>query len=450
ESRRRLVRLVREHQLLVLSDDVYELLHFSASSDSGPHPPRLVAFDHEEGGGHVISNGSFSKVLGPGVRCGWIEAREDLISRLQLSPFVSSAGASAQLVGAILASAMQLRLLDGFLHSMRATLSSRTEALHAAFNAHAPVGCSLSRPSGGMCSWLQMPPHVDSHHVLIEARKQGVSFKPAAKCGTSSDAEASMYSLRSCSRVVTAHYDEHTLARAIEIIEFNRKTQRDISVIKQLHNDKNVPGSESVWQPNAVQVVCILKLLGGSDKIMNHLAEVPTGEGKPVIIGVLATTFALYDFHVDCVCYSSMFSSRDCDDFMPMFEAFKVIDRIRYGTFDALSEDLLVKQHGDPRKATYSFLAKGKSTKHAVESRSISMSVTFDIQVLQLHPVDHAVLTSGVFLPSNEWLLQCAAGEMDKAARTYSPNMRDHHVRNGKIWYKAEGRDEYADNVVYA
>lgn len=77
-------------------------------------------------------------------------------------------------------------------------------------------------------------------------------------------------------------------------------------------------------------------------------------------------------------------------------------------------------------------------------------SVTFDIQVLQLHPVDHAVLTSGVFLPSNEWLLQCAAGEMDKAARTYSPNMRDHHVRNGKIWYKAEGRDEYADNVVYA
>lgn len=178
ESRRRLVRLVREHQLLVLSDDVYELLHFSASSDSGPHPPRLVAFDHEEGGGHVISNGSFSKVLGPGVRCGWIEAREDLISRLQLSPFVSSAGASAQLVGAILASAMQLRLLDGFLHSMRATLSSRTEALHAAFNAHAPVGCSLSRPSGGMCSWLQMPPHVDSHHVLIEARKQGVSFKP--------------------------------------------------------------------------------------------------------------------------------------------------------------------------------------------------------------------------------------------------------------------------------
>lgn len=126
-------------------------------------------------------------------------------------------------------------------------------------------------------------------------------------------------------------------------------------------------------QPNAVQVVCILKLLGGSDKIMNHLAEVPTGEGKPVIIGVLATTFALYDFHVDCVCYSSMFSSRDCDDFMPMFEAFKVIDRIRYGTFDALSEDLLVKQHGDPRKATYSFLAKGKSTKHAVESRSISM-----------------------------------------------------------------------------
>ena len=50
---------------------------------------------------------------------------------------------------------------------------------------------------------------------------------------------------------------------------------------------------EKLLQPNSVQVVCILRLLGAKEKLRNHLAEVPTGEGKSVILGVLATTLAL-------------------------------------------------------------------------------------------------------------------------------------------------------------
>jgi len=363
----------------------------------------------------------------------------------------------------------------------------------------------------------------------------------------------------------------------VQIGDFNRKTQRDISVVKQLYIDKNGPGSDLVWsdyevfqreydvliskctddvfpledplaylvnhskqlagsdqgwirqtqgripkvlagifawwsmsffeklrsrnphiafdphnslQPNNVQVVCILKLLGGSSEMKNHLAEVPTGEGKSVILGVLATALALYGFDVDCVCYSSMLSNRDRDDFIPMFEAFKVLDRVRYGTFDTLSEDLLTEHYGDLRKAVADFLAKGKSTKHApapttkrvliidevdvfcseaffggaycpsltVKNDEIAglmrhiwslRSSAFDIDELKRHRKYQAVLKSGILLPKNEWLLDRAVREMDKAARAYSPKMHDHDVRNGKIWYKVEGRDEYVDTVVY-
>lgn len=76
-----------------------------------------------------------------------------------------------------------------------------------------------------------------------------------------------------------------------------------------------------------------------------------------------------------------MLSSSDCNDFMPTFEAFKVIDRIRHGIFDKLSEDLLFKQYGDPHKATSSFLAKGKSTEHSVESRSKLVLIVDEVDV---------------------------------------------------------------------
>ena len=68
-------------------------------------------------------------------------------------------------------------------------------------------------------------------------------------------------------------------------------------------------------------------------------------------MAVLATTLALYGFSVDAVCYSSMLSSRDHDDFLPMFNAFELADKIRYGTFDTLAEQILTEEYGDLRNA---------------------------------------------------------------------------------------------------
>ena len=242
---------------------------------------------------------------------------------------------------------------------------------------------------------------------------------------------------------------------------------------------------------NNGQVVCILRLLGCSgywtsigSKFRNHLAEVPTGEGKSVVIGVLATTLALYGFDVDCVCYSSMLSSRDHDDFNQMFMSFRLMDRIRYGTFDTLCEKLLIEHHGDLRQAARDFITTGTSTRqtitapaqralvidevdvfcseaffggafcptltlqhdaiaelmiHLWESRTSSL----DLTTFKQHPRYKAVLDSGMLAAGNEWLLERAVREMHKAAHGYSAGMHEHILRGGKILYKIEGRDEY-------
>jgi len=68
--------------MLLITDDVYDLLTYT----SDPIPPRLVTLDSplstEEGFGNTISNCSFSKLLAPGLRFGFIQARKSLIHEL--------------------------------------------------------------------------------------------------------------------------------------------------------------------------------------------------------------------------------------------------------------------------------------------------------------------------------------------------------------------------------
>lgn len=91
QRREGLVRLARQYDALVVTDDVYDFLQWSSARNTNggalPDPdvacvPRLVDVDrYLDGGpqdewGHAVSNGSFSKLVGPGVRTGWAEGTE--------------------------------------------------------------------------------------------------------------------------------------------------------------------------------------------------------------------------------------------------------------------------------------------------------------------------------------------------------------------------------------
>ncbi|KAF7722551.1 hypothetical protein EC973_002975 [Apophysomyces ossiformis] len=92
ERRSKLVDLARKYNVLVICDDVYDLLTYG----SLPPPKRVVAYDVEtKGKPVVISNGSFSKLLAPGIRVGWIEAQEAIIDRFTSSGSDISGGQSA-------------------------------------------------------------------------------------------------------------------------------------------------------------------------------------------------------------------------------------------------------------------------------------------------------------------------------------------------------------------
>ncbi|KAL4496497.1 hypothetical protein ABPG72_014727 [Tetrahymena utriculariae] len=114
-------------------------------------------------------------------------------------------------------------------------------------------------------------------------------------------------------------------------------------------------------KPTSAQLVAIFRLLGIGystryDQIQpNGLAQILTGEGKSVILAVLSSFYALFGFSVKCACYSNQLSTRDYEDFSPLFEKLQLNDFIFYGTFNKVCEQLL-NDRGDIREQISNFI----------------------------------------------------------------------------------------------
>jgi hypothetical protein len=108
-------------------------------------------------------------------------------------------------------------------------------------------------------------------------------------------------------------------------------------------DDSSARLSKYLMKPHAAQVIGCWILLNAHNAadfhdIQHHLAELKTGEGKSIVLGVVSTILALWGYTVDVVCYSSYLSQRDSNAFQRMFSEFEVDCWIWYGTLEDLAE----------------------------------------------------------------------------------------------------------------
>lgn len=84
--RRQLVELARTYDALIIADDVFDFLRWGADAEeeSMMPVPRISDIDRDgaDGYGNAVSNGSFSKLLAPGCRVGWLEGSEQFVAEL--------------------------------------------------------------------------------------------------------------------------------------------------------------------------------------------------------------------------------------------------------------------------------------------------------------------------------------------------------------------------------
>jgi 2-aminoadipate transaminase len=168
-ERRRLLQLAARFQVPVIEDHIYARLR-----SRGERVPSLKQLDRSN---LVIQVDSFSKIAFPGLRVGWVIAPSNVIERLRLVK-QSTDLHTGHLAQAILAEYVRRGHLSRHLERTRKAYSGRLAALEQALTRHMPPGTKWTRPEGGMCVWLELPPGFDSNELLIHTRERGVMFAP--------------------------------------------------------------------------------------------------------------------------------------------------------------------------------------------------------------------------------------------------------------------------------
>jgi DNA-binding transcriptional MocR family regulator len=170
QRRQAILALAHEAGLTIIEDDVYRHLWYDA-----PPPPSLFSLAPA---GRVIRLGSFSKLLAPGLRLGWLTGSPELVRRCAGSGLLDSGGGVSHFVAHGVAAYLDLGLLDSHVERLQATYRRRRAALLDALARHLPAGCRWSAPGGGFFLWLQLPAGCDSAALLPAAERAGVAYVP--------------------------------------------------------------------------------------------------------------------------------------------------------------------------------------------------------------------------------------------------------------------------------
>lgn len=171
--RERLVGLAARHGVPLLEDDPYADLRY----DGDPVPP-LKAFDPS---GTVLYLSTFSKVLFPGLRLGFLVAARPVVRRLALVKQLADlhTGTAAQwLLERLLAGGHLPRHAD----RVRGVYRRRRDAMEQALLRGAPGDVGWSTPHGGFYYWITLPAELDRARLMAEAGTRGVSFLPGWAC----------------------------------------------------------------------------------------------------------------------------------------------------------------------------------------------------------------------------------------------------------------------------
>jgi 2-aminoadipate transaminase len=199
--RQQLIALSEEYGFFVVADEVYHLLNYG---DAPPSP--LASFGDNE---RVLSLGSFSKILAPGLRLGWIQAAPSLLQRLAGGGLVDSGGGLNPFTSNLVTVVLERGWQDSYLTRLKGIYRRRVEMMNEAL-VHALIDeASFKAPSGGFFFWIALPEEMDTADLLTRAQDFRVGFQPGVKF-------SGRQGLGNYVRLSFAYYGEGEIVQGIE------------------------------------------------------------------------------------------------------------------------------------------------------------------------------------------------------------------------------------------
>ena len=173
ERRKRIIELAKKYQLLVIEDGAYSELRFM-----GEEVPHMKAMDDYD---HVIFLGTFSKILSPGIRLGWIAADKFMIDKLTYFK-QSSDQMTSPLSQLIALEAGQTGLLDQQIDMSKKALREKRDATLIALGKYFSQSGTWTESEGGFYTWLEIDKNINT---LDQLRKSVKNYKVAYVAGPS-------------------------------------------------------------------------------------------------------------------------------------------------------------------------------------------------------------------------------------------------------------------------
>lgn len=245
DERKRLASFALRNGVILVADEVYHLLDWEqksdgeTNSDSGTsrRPAGIVNFNSRNDDtdikpsvqakdkdrvGCCVSVSSFTKIFGPGIRLGWIDAPSFIIDRLKKYGYIDSQGGVAPFVGRMMTHAIENNLLDSYLDKLKLEYSERYDLMCSILRSEPQISILTQnyplKRRGGYFIWVGFPPNINSDDFLKYSLENfGVRFMAGTRCDpfalTNGEVVSGSSSIKNCARLCFADLDRDDLMK---------------------------------------------------------------------------------------------------------------------------------------------------------------------------------------------------------------------------------------------
>ena len=208
ERRKQFMEIINKYDVYAIEDNPYGDLRFK-----GEFLPALRSMDEKD---LIIYFGTFSKILSPGFRMGWINASAEVVEKVNLI-MQASALQTPTINALVISKYLDMFDVDKHVDKIREVYKHRCQLMIDTMRAEFPPECKFTDPDGGLFTWVELPDYIDTRELAPKAMAQNVAYVPGSGFYPSGNT-------RNCMRL---NYSNATDERIVEGIKRLAKVIRE-------------------------------------------------------------------------------------------------------------------------------------------------------------------------------------------------------------------------------
>ena len=169
ERREKFMEIINKYEVPVIEDNPYGELRFE-----GEYLPALKSMDTK---GLVVFLGTFSKILAPGYRLGWVCADGEILQKYNFLAQAASLQASteAQLV---VSKFIDMFDLDEHVATIKDCYRKRRDVMIQTMEREFPPEAKFTHPNGGLFTWVELPEYINTNEMAKQCLERNVAYVP--------------------------------------------------------------------------------------------------------------------------------------------------------------------------------------------------------------------------------------------------------------------------------